>query len=277
MAAKGDNNRLALLDEIEGLEKLLESDASWVAWRALDRLLARGAGPRPEEAGADIGQCIARLCTNPHYMAWLAAHERLRESPAAISTEVPRTKGRRRSRAAAVDEPATAKAPPVGEAPPGFSAAAVGPAPPFTPMPPLIRSSEPELPQPAPLPAMSQSSLLERIARLEKEAVGLKPLADAMALQRPAPPPRPVPLVVEEAELTIVVPDDGAETDEPVPARGLLARLERIADSLASKPSATKGPALQAEEAEVEIVTGEDDDTDARPSVPPRARSSHEH
>ncbi len=275
MAATGDNNRLALLDEIEGLERLLESDANWVAWRALDRMLARGAGPAPDEAGTEIGRCITQLCHNTHYIALLAAHERLRGMPAAASTEVPRTKGRRRPRATPADEAATAKvAPPVGEAPPGFLAAAVGPPPPFTPMHPVAPTAVAEPPRPASLALMPQSSLLERIARLEKETVGLKPLAEAIALQ--PPPPRPLPLVVEEAELTIVVPDDGEEAAEPAPTRGLLARLERIADSLASKPPVGKGPAREAEEAEVEIVVDEDDGTGPRPATPPRARSSHE-
>jgi hypothetical protein len=141
---------------------------------------------------------------------------------------------------------------------------------------PVGAPAEAEPPKAAP-PPMLQSSLLERIARLEKETVGLKPLAEAVAAPSAPPPARPVPLVVEEAELTIDVPDEGAEAAEAAPARGLLARLERVADSLASKPSAARSSPQPAEEAEIEIVTDEGDDAaDSRPSDRPRARSSHE-
>jgi hypothetical protein len=236
-----DGERLALLDEIENLERALENHPSWKAWRALDSRIGLGRGPEPKMVGALVGGYAMDLVEEPSYIALLAARDQLRRltaNPVRETNEGNVDLDETKSRA-----PSAAGEPP--------SLIPLQPAPPFAPPPAPDKVIDAEF-SVATEPDVSghRSSLMDRLATLEQEATNLVQTVSPTIRGSDQPPIRRPAL--DEADVEIV-PEDEAPAKLP---GGLVTRLETM--DLARKVNADRHRPMAVEEADVEIIVEED-------------------
>jgi len=213
--------RTRLLDDLIRCEAALADHPAWAAWSALEARIALGRGPDATQLGRLVGAYAAELAADPRFAALLDVRSRLRTLGG--GAVVPQSSSNAAVRLIPAEPARRAR----------------------RERPPIDASWQPAAhpkPEMAALVSAGAGSLLDRIARLEQDAVAL----DTSQADDDARP-----TYAEEAEVEIFV--------APV-VPGLMARLGALPDDPTPVGARPSPVALEAEVVEIVVLPDADED-----------------